>query len=244
MTEITQRKKRAFHKAQLYRLLIKLLDNQKISSNIFFKGGTCSTMLGFLDRFSVDLDFDLKKGVNKEDLRKELYLIFNDLNLAIKDESKRALQFFLRYEAPQEQRNTIKLEIIDNPFQSIDYRPQYLKEIDRMAVCQTVESIFANKLVAITDRYQKRNTLAGRDIYDIHYFLSHGFNYKKEIIRERTGKDHITYLKQLKKFIQDKITQKVIDQDLNFLLPYKKFNTMKGTLKTETLMLLEDEIKI
>lgn len=240
MTEIAQ--KRAFHKAQLYRLLIKLLDNPKISPNIFFKGGSCSAMLGFLDRFSVDLDFDLKEGADKKELRKELRGIFKDLDLTVKDESKKALQFFLKYQAPEGQRNAIKLEILDNPFHSIDYSPQHLKEIDRTAICQTIESIFANKLVALTDRYKKRNTIAGRDIYDIHYFLSRGFNYKKEIIEERTGKPYLVYLKQLKKFIQNKVTQKVINQDLNFLLPYKRFNIIRETLKTETLMLLEDEI--
>lgn len=240
MTKTAQ--KRAFHKAQLYRLLIKLLDNPKIAPNIFFKGGSCSAMLGFLDRFSVDLDFDLKKGANKKELRKELHQIFKDLDLIIKDESKKALQFFLKYQAPPGQRNTIKLEILDNPFHSVDYKPQRLREIDRTAICQTIESIFANKLVALTDRYKKRGALAGRDIYDIHYFFSHGFSYKKEIIEERIGKSYLVYLKQLKKFIQNKVTQKVINQDLNFLLPYKKFNAIRETLKTETLMLLEDEI--
>ena len=234
---------RAYHKAQLYRLLIRLLDDTEIASNIFFKGGTCSTMLGFLDRFSVDLDFDLKKRSNKNKLRKRLYKVFNDLNLKIKDESKNALQFFLLYQAPEGQRNTIKLDILDNPFETIDYHPQYLKDIDRMAICQTKESIVANKLVAITDRYKKRKTIAGRDVYDIHFFLSHGFNYKKEIIKERTNKSVLLYLQELKMFIRTKITQKIINQDLNFLLSYKQFNSIRKTLKIETLMLIEDEIK-
>jgi len=234
---------RAYHKAQLYRLLIRLLDDTEIASNIFFKGGTCSTMLGFLDRFSVDLDFDLKKRSNKNKLRKRLYKVFNDLNLKIKDESKNALQFFLLYQAPEGQRNTIKLDILDNPFETIDYHPQYLKDIDRMAICQTKESIIANKLVAITDRYKKRKTIAGRDVYDIHFFLSHGFNYKKEIIKERTNKSVLLYLQELKMFIRTKITQKIINQDLNFLLSYKQFNSIRKTLKIETLMLIEDEIK-
>jgi len=234
---------RAYHKAQLYRLLIRLLDDTEIASNIFFKGGTCSTMLGFLDRFSVDLDFDLKKRSNKNKLRKRLYKVFNDLNLKIKDESKNALQFFLLYQAPEGQRNTIKLDILDNPFETIDYHPQYLKDIDRMAICQTKESIIANKLVAITDRYKKRKTIAGRDVYDIHFFLSHGFNYKKEIIKERTNKSVLLYLQELKMFIRTKITQKIINQDLNFLLSYKQFNGIRKTLKIETLILIEDEIK-
>jgi len=238
-----QSQKRAYHKSQLYRLLIALLDNEKIAPNIYFKGGTCCLMLGFLDRFSVDLDFDLKKGTSKKILRKELHGLFKKLNLATKDESKKALQFFLKYQAPPRQRNTIKLEIIDNPFESIDHKPQYLKDIDRTAICQTIESMFANKLVALTDRYKKRETIAGRDIYDLHYFFTHGYLYKKEIIKERTNKESIDYLKDLRDFIKNKITQRIIDQDLNFLLPHKEFEVIRKTLKTEILMLIQDEIK-
>ena len=240
---INLKQSRAYHKIQLYRLLSKLIDDNDISSNIFFKGGTCSSMLGFLDRFSVDLDFDLKIGADKKVIRKKLYSIFKKLNLTIKDESKEALQFFLKYEAPPGQRNTIKLDIIDNLFESIDYSPQYFKDIDRTIICQTIESIFANKLVALTDRFKKRNTIAGRDVYDIHYFFSHGYNYNKQVIEERTKEKTVDYLKTLKNFIEDKITQKIINQDLNILLSDKKFQVIRKTLKAEVLILIKDEIK-
>lgn len=240
---INPKQSRAYHKIQLYRLLIKLIDDKDISLNIFFKGGTCSSMLGFLDRFSVDLDFDLKKGADKKAIRKKLHSIFKKLNLTIKDESEEALQFFLKYEAPIGQRNTIKLEIIDNLFESINYSPQYFKDIDRTIICQTIESIFANKLVALTDRFKKRNTIAGRDVYDIHYFFSHGYNYNKQIIEERTKEKTVDYLKILKKFIEDKITQKIINQDLNILLSDEKFQAIRKTLKVEVLILIEDEIR-
>lgn len=240
---INPKQSRAYHKIQLYRLLTKLIDDREISLNIFFKGGTCSSMLGFLDRFSVDLDFDLNKNSDKKKIRKRLYLIFKELSLTIKDESKEALQFFLKYEAPLGQRNTIKLEIIDNPFKSIDYKPQYFKEIDRTIICQTIDSMFANKLVALTDRFKKRKTIAGRDVYDIHYFFSHGYSYKKQIIEERTKKELIDYLKELKEFIEKRITQKIINQDLNLLLSDKKFQMIRRTLKTEVLMLIKDEIE-
>ena len=29
-----------------------------LAKNLYFKGGTCASMLGYLDRFSVDLDMD------------------------------------------------------------------------------------------------------------------------------------------------------------------------------------------
>ena len=240
---LNQKQKEAYHKAQLYRLLINLIDNKIIATDIYFKGGTCCSMLGYLDRFSVDLDFDLKKGANKHLLRRELHLIFEKLDLIIKDESKTTLQFFLRYQAPNKERNTLKLEIIDNSFDAIDYKLQYLKDIDRAIICQTLECMFANKLVALTDRYKKRGTIAGRDVYDIHYFFSHGYDYKKEVIKERTGQISHDYFKELIVFIKEKITQKIIDQDLNFLLPSKEFQVIRKTLKTETLMFLKDAIK-
>ena len=79
----SEKQKKAYHKIQLYRLLTSLIDNKKVAPNIFFKGGTCCLMLGFLDRFSIDLDFDLKQGADKKKLRKELHSIFKELNLEI-----------------------------------------------------------------------------------------------------------------------------------------------------------------
>lgn len=232
-----------FHKAQLYRLLMKISDNKNLAANIYFKGGTCAALLGFLDRFSVDLDFDLKLKADKSKLRFDLYKIFKQLNLTIKDESKTALQFFLKYDAQIRQRNSIKLDIIDNSVKANQYKPQYLKEIDRTLICQTIETMFANKLVALIDRYEKTGALAGRDLYDIHYFFIQGYDYNKKVIEERRRVKTVFYLKELKKFIDQKITETIINQDLNLLLPYDKFKVIGETLKTEVLMLLRDEIK-
>ena len=51
------------------------------------------------------------------------------------------------------------------------------------------------------------------------------------------------YLVKLKDFIAKKVTQKVIDQDLNTLLPNRQFQNIRKTLKQEVLVLLGDEIK-
>ncbi|HIP71371.1 MAG TPA: hypothetical protein EYH05_08260, partial [Anaerolineae bacterium] len=49
----------AKHRIQLTRLLTEILDDPYLAASLYFKGGTCAAMLGYLDRFSVDLDFDL-----------------------------------------------------------------------------------------------------------------------------------------------------------------------------------------
>ncbi len=39
-----------------------------------------------------------------------------------------------------------------------------------------------------------------------------------------------------------KIDDKIVSQDLNMLLSYERFRIIRKTIKTETLMLLRDEI--
>ena len=233
----------AVHKAWLYRLLTEILDNSELSQNLCFKGGTCASMLGFLDRFSVDLDFDLKDTAKKDILRKEIHKIISGLGLQIKDESKNALQFFLKYDAPEQKRNTLKLDINDQAPRSNDYTPAKLSEIDRTALCQTIETMFANKLVAALERFERTGGVAGRDIYDIHYFFMHGYKYKPEIIEERRGTTVKEFLTTLIDFINKEVNETVINQDLNLLLSSTKFAQIRKTLKHEVLVFLNDELK-
>lgn len=240
---ILPKREDVFHKIQLYRLLSALLDSDLISQSTYFKGGTCASMLGFLDRFSLDLDFDLKKGALKSQLDKELRRIFKDLDLEVDKKSSKTLYYILKYQAKAGLRNSIKLSLIGNQIRNNLYAPFYLKEIDRYANCQTIETMFANKLVAMTDRYKKSKTIAGRDLYDIHHFFLQGYEYNGKIIKERTGKDTKSYLKELIDFIKLKVNDRIISEDLNYLLPTDKFKKIKKLLKKETIMLLNDELK-
>ncbi|OGK16217.1 hypothetical protein A2690_03185 [Candidatus Roizmanbacteria bacterium RIFCSPHIGHO2_01_FULL_39_12b] len=233
----------AIHKAQLLRLLTEILDDIFISPRVFFKGGTAASMLGFLDRFSIDLDFDLKGGTDKTTLNKHLAKIFKEIDLELKQKSSRSLFYLLKYQSERAARNTIKLSIVDDIVTANEYSFYYLPEIDRYSQCQTKETMFANKLVAITDRYKKHKTIAGRDIYDIHYFFIQGYKYNHAVIEERTGKNVLNYFKYLLDFIEKKVTAKVITENLGFLLEPKKFQLMRKVLKQETLMLLRDEIR-
>ncbi len=230
--------KDALHKAWMYRVLIHVLDDPVIAGNIYFKGGTCASMLGFLDRFSVDLDFDLGKDADKKNLRKALHTLFKLLKLQITYENPRALQFVLKYEAASGQRNTLHIDMIDSVISGNVYAAQFLKEIDRYAICQTKETMFAHKLVAVIDRFRRYLSIAGRDIYDIHHFFTAGFRFVPAVIEERTGKKIPEYLAHLRTFISENVTQTVIDEDLNTLLPRDKYAMIRKTLKTEVLAFL------
>src|SRR3989338_6080237 len=194
----------AVHKAWLYRLLARIYDTPALATVLYFKGGTCAAMLGWLDRFSVDLDFDYvgeQKDIDKT--RAVLKHIFIDLGLEIKDASKKAPQYFLRYPAVKNARNTIKIDATFPHTQSNIYNAQHLSEIDRTATCQTKETMFANKLVALIERYELREAIAGRDLYDIHHFFLQGFRYRAEVIVERRKN------KEVSKFFQTLINSDV-----------------------------------
>lgn len=239
---ILVKKEDIYHKLQLQKLLIKLTDDQFVSQMIYFKGGTCAEMSGFLDRFSVDLDFDLKESVDPKPFRSKIEKIAKKLDLINKTQNAGSLFFTYKYKSLSNQRNTLKLSFFENNALSNDYEPRFLPEIDRTVNCQTLETMFANKLAAPLDRYNKHKEIAGRDIYDIHYFFSRNYDYKPEIIEERTGLKEGEYIKKLIKFIEEKITDKIITEDLNALLPFDRFNEVRKTLKPETLLFLRNLI--
>lgn len=110
------------HKAWLYRVLTNIYDDVDLAKVLYFKGGTCAAMLGYLDRFSVDLDFDY---VGERDTipatRKKLENIFAELGLTIRDKSKVVPQYFLKYEAREGQRNTMKIDVAVPPIKANTY---------------------------------------------------------------------------------------------------------------------------
>jgi predicted nucleotidyltransferase component of viral defense system len=241
---ITLNAQDAIHKAWLYRVLMAIVDSSKLHE-LCFKGGTCASMAGFLDRFSVDLDFDYV-GSEKDlvNVRLELEKIFKDLDLKIDDASKKVPQYFLKYQNNDVRgRNTLKIDITFPPPQANVYEPIKLVDISRVVLCQNISTMFANKLVAVLDRFDRHNSIAGRDIYDIHYFFLNAYEYNKEVIIERTGLNVMDFLKKLSLFIDEHVNETILNQDLNSLIPYEKFNKLRKVLKRETLMFLNDEIK-
>jgi predicted nucleotidyltransferase component of viral defense system len=235
--------KDALHKGMMYRLLSEIVDYHSLNQKIYFKGGSCAAMMGYLDRFSIDLDFDIQRRARKKEIGQMLEKVFRKLDFSIESKSQEELFYILKYQAPKGLRNTLKLSLIDKSLKTNLYESFFLKEIDRYVNCQTIETMFANKLVAAVDRYEKYQTIAGRDIYDIHHFFSQGLRYREKIIEERRGIKPVRYLKQLAAFIKEKVTQKVIDQDINYLLPFSKFQAIRKSIKDETLMFLTDEIE-
>lgn len=226
------------HRAWMLRLLSAIADDRVLMASLRFKGGTCAAMRNLLDRFSVDLDFDLLSTEEMPIVRDRLESIFSKLHLTIKDRSKAVPQYFLCYDAEEGKRNTIALDITLPPPVSNEYEVVRFTDIDRFLPCQTIGTMVANKLVTPIDRFEKHGTIAGRDLYDIHHFLFQGFPWNAAVIEERTHMPVQKFLRSLRAFIDEHVTQTVIDQDLNTLLPPKQFREVRRVLKQETIVLL------
>ncbi len=232
----------AIHKSYLNRFLIEIIDRPILAQALAFKGGSCASMLGYLDRFSVDLDFDVFPGADETLLRQEFHRAIDNLELRIAEELTNVLFFLLRYPSVPGKRSALKVSAYSLISKTNQYKVQYFPEIDRLMNAQTLETMVANKLVAVTDRYQLHHTIAGRDIYDIHYFLVHGYSYHAPVILERTGSSPKAYLEKLITFIKENVTQTIINEDLNTLLPPAQFQQIRKILIPETISLLIREL--
>ena len=87
--------------------------------------------------------------------------------------------------------------------------------------CQTAETMFANKLVAPLDRFEKYKTIAGRDIYDIHYFAKNNWDINAEVLLAMTGKKSRDYLVNCVAFIE-KIRDMSVRQSPCWWIVWKK----------------------
>jgi len=231
----------AVHLGQMFRILTEISDDSVLSKALRFKGGTCAAMQGLVNRFSVDLDFDLLDIEQQQVIRNSFEKIFDKLGLEIKDQSSQIPQYFVRYKAATDQRNTIKIDTQYPPPTNNQYEPVKFIDIDRFLLCQTKETMLANKLVAPLDRFQKHQSFASRDVFDIHSFLMQNLSYNSEVILERTKLSLPEFFQRLISFIDEQLTETVINQDLNSLLQPKDFQQVRKYLKIETLRLLRAE---
>ncbi|MFA5995611.1 MAG: nucleotidyl transferase AbiEii/AbiGii toxin family protein [Patescibacteria group bacterium] len=231
------------HKAKLFAVLQAVADNAYLCTTLRFKGGTYAALMGYLNRFSVDLDFDyIDDMINLPKARANIETLAQQLELNIKDQSQNHLQYFFQYQADNHKRNTLKLEAYAPAPKANEYIPVYFPEIDRTLQCETIETMFANKLAAVLGRYRKHKRIAGRDIFDVSQFFQQKFHYKPEILLEIYPEFTIKeYFAKIITLIKTQVSQKIIDENLNMLLSPLQFQLLRKTIKQTTLDYLQQE---
>lgn len=201
---------------------------------IGFKGGTMLYFFYNLDRFSVDLDFDLLDASKKDVVYTEVKKILRGYG-KIKDEADKAhtLYFLLSY---GEGEHGIKVEISKRTEVKNAYETKNFYGTDVLIV--KLADAFANKLVAATERKRTAN----RDFYDIHFLLRVGTPYNENIIASRTGKTPSEYLRFLIRFIEKNLSENTALEGIGELVDQDKKIWVKKNLKDELLSLLQFQI--
>ena len=226
----------AKHRKIMIEILLEIFSNSKISHLLGFKGGTALYLFHNLDRFSVDLDFDLLDRDQVQFVFDELLLILSNFG-EIKDQ---AIKHFGSLIAINYEKGLHRLKIDVSNRQTNDCYEirHYLGIPIRVMV---LSDIAANKLIALTNR----KTPAARDVYDIYFILKKYFNFNESIIKERTG---LTLLEQLQKTIDYIENNFDLDflEGLGELVNDEQKSWVKNKMKSETLMKLRiyiDSIK-
>jgi predicted nucleotidyltransferase component of viral defense system len=219
------------HKNVLIRILKDMFTDQTIGPVLGFKGGTAAYLFYGLDRFSVDLDFDLLDKNSEDRVFETVPKILGNYG-SIKDCRKKrySLFFLLSYHDKGLDAQNIKIEINKRDFGS-KYEVKLYLGIPMKVMAK--EDMAAHKLVAMFERDGKTN----RDIFDVWFFLQNNWPIHRGIIEART---HLTFLKFLVLCID--IVGKKRDRDIlagiGELLDENQKQWVRTKLKTETLFLL------
>lgn len=217
------------HKTILFQILKDVYADTTISPFLGFKGGTAALMFYGLDRFSVDLDFDLLEE-SKEDYVFERVINIVKKYGVLKETHKKRFNLFCMLSYNDKARN-VKVEISRRQFGSAYEIKTYLGVSMQVMV---LEDMFAHKLMAMAERIGKTS----RDIYDVWYFLQARSPINKSIVENRAG---IPFNEQIKKSIDqlEKFDNRRILDGLGEILTRSQKDWAKARLREETIALLK-----
>ena len=228
------------HKFNMTRILKDIYEHPQLGSYLGFKGGTACHLFYDLARYSVDLDFDLlfKKDMTDNDKQTREKFVFEEINKILKKYQELEIReaiikhytiFFLLSYGKGE--HTVKIEISRRPTKSNFVIKNYLGIAINVT---TKKDAFANKLVALTDRKKT----AMRDLFDIYYFFSQGWEINEEIIKLKTGLSLKEYLSKCIEFIEQ-LSDRHILEGLGELVNNKQKDWIRNSLKKDTIFLIK-----
>jgi predicted nucleotidyltransferase component of viral defense system len=218
----------AKHKNILIRILKEVYSDPTIGPILGFKGGTAAYLFYDLDRFSVDLDFDLL-DVSKEDL------VFENMKgilqrygkIKTSDKKRFNLIYILDYDEKELGAQNVKVEINRRNFGSKFVVKSYLGISMKVMI---PEDMVANKLVAFYERIGKTN----RDIYDTWFFFANNWPVNRELVEKRTGMPFKEFLETCCTLLE-KMDNKNILSGMGEVLNEKQKAWVKSKLKNELL---------
>jgi len=217
------------HKNILIKILKDIYTDSSLGPLLGFKGGTAAYLFYDLNRFSVDLDFDLLDETKEQEVVDKVESIVKEYG-TIKEKTNKRHTLFILLSYNKEAQN-IKVEINKRSFGS-QYEVKNYLGISMLVMRR--EDMFAHKLVAMTER----GKTASRDVFDVHFFLKNNWEINKEIVQQRTGMKFADYLKKCIEFVE-KIPDRNILSGMGELIDEKQKAWVKSKLKQDTVFLLK-----
>ena len=229
------------HKNIQLQILKEICTDTTIAPLLGFKGGTAALMFYDLNRFSVDLDFDIltSGGAEALDEAKEKEVFEKILKIAkgygeIKESRIKRYNLLIIFSYNTKAQN-IKIEVNRRVFGS-RYEIKNLLGISMLVMVR--EDMFANKLMAMYERVGKTS----RDVFDVYFFAKSNWPINKEIVEKRAG---ISYKEAVEKCIEllEKMNNRnVLDGLCEFLTESQK-DWARAKLRDETIFLLKARLE-
>ncbi len=219
----------ATHKTILFQILKDIYSDTEIAPLLGFKGGTAALMFYGLERFSVDLDFDIFDPSQQQIVYDRMRDILRRHGTIREAMQKRFTIFFLL--SYEDRARQIKVEINQRQFGS---RYELKTYLGVSMLVMVPEDMFAHKLMAMHERIGKTS----RDVYDVWFFLQHRFPIDTAIVEQRSGMPFSrlveTCIGQL-----EKLGNRHILDGVGELLTDRQKDWAKAKLRQETIALLK-----
>lgn len=223
----------AKHKSILIKILKDIYTDPTISPVLGFKGGTAATLFYGLDRFSVDLDFDLLDAEKEDYVFERVKTILENYGKLKQVRKKRFNLFYvLSYDEKDVNAQNIKVEINRREFSS-RYDVKSFLGISMQVMIK--EDMIAHKLCAMFERIGKTN----RDVFDAQFFLAHDWPVNKKIVEDRMKVSYKEFLKNAIEAVEKKVDERDILSGMGELLTEKQKDWARAKLKSETIFLLK-----
>src|SRR3989339_112920 len=223
----------AKHKNIFIKILKDIYTDSTISTILGFKGGTAAALFYNLDRFSVDLDFDLLDPEKEDYVFERVKAILENYGKLKQARKKRFNLFYvLSYDEKDINAQNVKVEINRREFGS-KYDVRSFLGISMQVMVK--EDMAAHKLCAMYERIGKTN----RDIFDAQFFLAHDWPVNKKIVEDRMGVSYTEFLKKCIDIMEKFDDSNVLAGQGELLLSGKQKAWVKAKLKSEVLFFLK-----
>lgn len=219
----------ATHKTILFQILKDIYTDTSISPYLGFKGGTAANMFYNLERFSVDLDFDLLDESKEECVFEHVIDIAKQYG-KLKETHKKRFNLFCMISYEDKARN-IKVEINRRQYGS---RYEIKTHFGVSMQVMVIEDMFAHKLMAMLERMSDTS----RDIFDVWFFLQKRFPINTSIVETRAGMPYNQALQKCIYYLEKMDNRRILDGLGELLIPRQK-DWARARLKEDTIALLK-----